>query len=108
MLFAALISWFLPEVQHLPVAPGTDIEGREGSLSEGSIADRRRPLQIMESGWKGLFQKLDNKTLEEIAPAFPQDDSEVGNVPLGAIGVVHAVDKPETAADVTEQPAYES
>ncbi|KAK3385858.1 major facilitator superfamily domain-containing protein [Podospora didyma] len=105
MLFAALVSWFLPEVQHIPPIPGAgsrvDIE--DGNLSDGatsgSEADERRQVRPRAAGWRAIIQKLENKTLEEIPPStqlpleFEGNSSdepmaEVGTRPAESAGLV--------------------
>ncbi|KAK0721895.1 hypothetical protein B0T26DRAFT_700619 [Lasiosphaeria miniovina] len=76
IFFTALVSQFFPEMQHTPQrAPGPssgpEVEDGSGSLSDrtsGSEADERRLVRPRAAGWSAIFQRLDNKTLEEIPP----------------------------------------
>lgn len=79
MLIAALVSSRLPDVQHMPrIAGDPDAEGQDGNPSDhqGSISEQRRRLQVKRKRWGGFFQKIDNKTLEEIPPPFPEEEGE--------------------------------
>ncbi|KAK3690483.1 major facilitator superfamily domain-containing protein [Podospora appendiculata] len=88
MFLAAAISCLLPDVQHLPREAGHEVEEgvgssvSDGASATGSETDGPRGVRVRRSGWRGFMQRLENKTLEEIAPSLTERGEGGGDVPM--------------------------